>query len=155
MATLIVLRHAKSVHGLGMTDIERPLNDRGRRDAKSAGKHLRAGGLAPGLVLCSTATRTRQTLAELGLGAESEIRYEPRIYDNDVDTLFGLLRESPDVETLLLIGHNPSAHQLVVDLTTSEIDRFPTSACAAMAVDVAWAGLGSGAAHLTSCWTPR
>jgi phosphohistidine phosphatase len=155
MATLIVLRHAKSAHGLGMPDIERPLNDRGRRDAASAGKHLRAEGLVPDLVLCSTADRTRQTLDRLGLGAESEVRYEPGIYRNAVDTLFELVSQVSDVETVLLIGHNPSAHQFVMDLIGSDVDAFPTSACAVLSIDVPWSGLGPGAGRLTSYWTPK
>jgi phosphohistidine phosphatase len=155
MATLIVLRHAKAVTGLG-ADIDRPLNDRGRRDASAAGRHLRDEGLAPGLVLCSTATRTRQTLDELALDGESEVSFEPRIYHNDVDTLFGLIGETADdVETLLLIGHSPSVHQLVIDLSGTEIDRFPTSACAVLSVDGAWAGLTNAAGSLISYWTPK
>jgi phosphohistidine phosphatase len=155
MATLIVLRHAKSAHGLGMPDIERPLNDRGRRDAASAGKHLRAEGLVPDLVLCSAADRTRQTLDRLGLGAESEIRYEPGIYRNDVDTLFELVRQVSAAEIVLVIGHNPSAHQFVMDLIGADVDAFPTSACAVLTIEEPWADLGSGAGRLTSYWTPR
>jgi phosphohistidine phosphatase len=156
MATLIVLRHAKAATGLGMADIERPLNDRGRRDAAAAGEHLREAGLIPGLVLCSTATRTRQTLDRLGLGGESKVSFEPRIYQNDVDILFDLIRETgDDVETLLLIGHNPAVHQLVVDLSATDLDRFPTSAYAAMSVARPWPEVAGGAAHLTSYWTPK
>lgn len=156
MATLIVLRHAKAVSGLGMADVDRPLNDRGRRDAKAAGKHLRADGLIPEFVLCSTATRTRQTLDGLRLGKESEISFEPRIYHNDVDTLFDLVRGTgDDVQILLLIGHNPAVHQLVMDLIASDIDRFPTSAYAAMNVTPAWADLAPGGGSLTSFWTPK
>jgi phosphohistidine phosphatase len=107
-------------------------------------------------VLCSTATRTRQTLDGLHLGTESEISFEPQIYHNDVDTLLDLLRAAgDDARTVLLIGHNPSLHQLVIDLTTSDIERFPTSACAALSVDGPWANLASGGARLISLWTPK
>jgi phosphohistidine phosphatase len=156
MATLIVLRHAKAASGLGMADIERPLNERGRRDAAAAGEHLRDAGLIPGLVLCSTATRTRQTLDRLGLGGAAKVSFEPRIYHNDVDILFDLIRATgDDVDTLLLVGHNPAVHQLVVDLSATEIDRFPTSACAALSVERPWPDVAAGAAGLTSYWTPK
>jgi phosphohistidine phosphatase len=156
MATLIVLRHAKAVDGLGLADIERPLNDRGRRDAKAAGRHLRDDGLVPELVLCSTATRTRETLARLRLGDESEVSYEPRIYDNDVDALFELVQGVDDtVATLLLIGHSPSVHQFVIDVTGADIDRYPTSACAAVSFDQPWTDLALDSGALISLWTPK
>ncbi|HEX6469417.1 MAG TPA: histidine phosphatase family protein [Streptosporangiaceae bacterium] len=156
MGTLIVLRHAKAAHGLGMADADRPLTGRGQRDAEAAGRHLRDLGLAPALVLCSPATRTRQTLDGLRLGPESKVSYEPRIYDNDVDLLVELVRATGgDAGSLLLIGHNPSLHQLVVDLGATDVDHFPTSACAVLAVDGPWSDLTQGAAALSSYWTPK
>jgi phosphohistidine phosphatase len=157
--TLIVLRHAKAADGLGMADAERPLTGRGRRDAKAAGRHLHDLGLVPGLVLCSPATRTRQTLEALRLdagAAATQVAYEPRIYQNDVDLLFDLIRTTADdLETLLVIGHNPAVHQLVVDLGANEIDRFPTSACAVLSVEGPWADLVPNGAVLASYWTPK
>jgi phosphohistidine phosphatase len=156
MATLIVLRHAKAAGGIGMSDAARPLTARGRRDAEAAGRHLRDHGLAPGLVLCSPSTRTRQTLDALRLDASVTVSYEPRIYQNDVDLLFELIRTTvDDVDPVLVIGHNPALHQLVVDLGATELDRFPTSACAVLTVDGAWADLAPGAAALSSFWTPK
>jgi Phosphohistidine phosphatase SixA len=61
MPTLVVLRHAKAVHTLGLADLDRTLTDRGRRDAAAAGAWLRAQGLLPAQVLCSPAQRTRET----------------------------------------------------------------------------------------------
>ncbi|MFI5495377.1 SixA phosphatase family protein [Actinoplanes sp. NPDC051859] len=59
--TLILLRHAKAETPGELLDVERRLTDRGRRDASAAGSWLALQGLLPGLVLCSSATRTRQT----------------------------------------------------------------------------------------------
>jgi phosphohistidine phosphatase len=156
MNTLIVLRHAKAADGLGMSDADRPLTGRGRRDAAAAGDHLRDIGLAPRLVLCSPAVRTRQTLDALHLGAASTVSYEPRIYQNDVDLLLDLIRTaSDDAESVLVIGHNPAVHQLVADLGVPELDRFPTSACAVLTVEEAWGDLTPGAGVLSSYWTPK
>ena len=160
MTTLIVLRHAKAADGIGMAlgtgsiDADRPLTARGRRDAAAAGEHLRDLGLAPRLVLCSPVVRTRQTLEALRLGAASTVSYEPRIYQNDVDLLFELLR-TVEAESVLLIGHNPALHQLVADLGAPDLDRFPTSACAVLTVEGAWADLAPGGAVLSSYWTPK
>ena len=154
MTTLIVLRHAKAADGVGMADADRPLTARGRRDAAAAGEHLRDLGLAPRLVLCSPAVRTRQTLAALRLDGDLAVSYEQRIYQNDVDLLFDLIRAA-DAESLLVIGHNPALHQLVADLGAPELDRFPTSACAVLTVEGAWADLAPGGAVLSSYWTPK
>ncbi len=155
MPRLVVLRHAKAVTGFGMADIERPLAGRGHRDAAVAGERLRAEDLLPDLVLCSPATRTRETLEDLEFG-EVAVRYEPSIYDNDVDGLFDLVRQTPDeVGTLLLIGHNPSFHQLAHDLTGDGPETFPTCALAAVQLPGPWPETWPGAGTLTYLWTPK
>lgn len=154
MPTLIVLRHAKAVAGLGLADIDRPLNDRGRRDAAATGDWLRDNGLVPDLVLCSTAVRTRETLE--GLALESEVSFESSIYDNDADTLLSLVREAGDgVRTLLLVGHNPSVHQLVHDLTGEAPEAFPTCALAVIELSGEWSDAWRGSGVLTLTRTPK
>ncbi|MFG1998422.1 SixA phosphatase family protein [Spirillospora sp. NPDC048911] len=154
MPTLIVLRHAKAVAGLGLADIDRPLNDRGRRDAAATGEWLRDNDLVPDRVLCSTAVRTRETLD--GLALQAEVSFEAQIYDNEPETLLSLVRETDDgVRTLLLVGHNPSVHQLVHDLTGDAPDAFPTCALAVIELTVPWAEAWRGAGTLTLTRTPK
>lgn len=156
MPTLIVLRHAKAVHALGLADIERPLTERGRRDSAGTGDWLRDAGLVPDRVVCSPAQRTRETLEHLGLGAGEgpEVAFESGVYDNDVDTLLSLLRESPArARSVLLIGHNPSMHELVQDLTGDAPERFPTCALAVIELAGGWADIGTGV--LTAFRTPK
>ena len=154
MPTLIVLRHAKADSPLGAADIDRPLTGRGRRDARASGDELRAAGRLPDRVICSPALRTRQTLQELRLDAP--VDFEDRVYDNDPETLLDLLRAQPDEPgTLLLVGHNPSMHQLVSDLSGGAGDAFPTAATAIIEFDGDWSDLWPGAGRLTSFWTPR
>ncbi len=153
-STLIVLRHAKAVPGLGVADIDRTLNDRGRRDAVAAGEWLRANDLVPDLVLCSTAARTRETLALLDVGGE--VSYESGIYDNDPDGLLALVNQTPDdVRRLLLVGHNPSVHQLVHDLTGEAPNTFPTCAIAVIGLPDGWAAARCGAGTLRTFRSPR
>jgi phosphohistidine phosphatase len=155
MPSLIVLRHAKAVAGLGMSDIERPLNDRGRRDAAAAGEWLRGAGLAPGLVLCSTSVRTRQTLERLAL-AGGEVRFEDSIYDNDPDVLLSLVREAGDeAGTVLLVGHNPSVHQLVHDLTGDAPESFPTCALAVIELPGPWSEAFTRSGELSTYRSPK
>jgi phosphohistidine phosphatase len=154
MPTLIALRHAKAAHGLELPDADRPLTGRGRRDAAAAGAWLGTAGLDPDRVLCSPAKRTRETLECLAVDAE--VGYEAKIYGNDVDTLFELLRETDEqVGTLLLIGHNPALHQLVHDLTDDGGDSFPTCALAVIEITEGWAGAWPGAGRRTAFWSPK
>lgn len=162
MPTLIVLRHAKAATGFGLPDFDRPLTGRGRRDATAAGKWLREpglvpgldGGLAPELVWCSPAKRTRETLQHLAVDAP--VHFVPEIYGSDVDSLLELLRETDEqVGTLLLIGHNPAMHQLVHDLTGAGGDTFPTCALAVIEIDGDWEGIRPGIGHRLAYWTPK
>jgi phosphohistidine phosphatase len=154
MRKLIVLRHAKAAAGLGLPDFERPLTSRGRRDAAAAGEWLSDARLRPDLVRCSPAERTRETLGRLGV--ESEVGFEPAIYDNDVGMLLELLGGTgDDVGTLLLIGHNPSLHQLVHDLTGDGGETFPTCAIAVIDIEGDWAGIRPGVGRRTGGWSPE
>ena len=154
MPTLIVLRHAKAVTEFGLADIDRPLSGRGRRDAAAAGKWLSKAGLAPDLVRCSPATRTRQTLERLRV--PGEVGYEQVIYDNDVGGLLDLLGTTDDrIGTQLLIGHNPSLHHLVHDLTGDGGESFPTCAIAVIEVAGGWSGIRPGGGRRTASWTPK
>ncbi|MFG1858555.1 SixA phosphatase family protein [Actinomadura geliboluensis] len=154
MPTLIVLRHAKAVAGFGTADIDRVLNDRGRRDAAAAGEWLRANGLVPDRVLCSPAARTRETLDLLAVDAPAD--HEPVIYANDPDELLGLVAEAPeDAGTLLLVGHNPSVHQFVHDLTGESPATFPTCALAVIDLPGAWSEVRPGLGTLRTVHTPK
>jgi phosphohistidine phosphatase len=161
MNTLIVLRHAKAVHVPGMADRERPLTGRGERDAHRAGVVLGDLGLAPDLVLCSPSTRTRQTaelaLAEFAAGAP--VHHERDIYLAHPDELLGLVqRTDADVRTLLLVGHNPGAHELVLSLTGAGEDDdpgFPPGAFAVIETEAGWADLWPGEGRAVSRWSPK
>jgi phosphohistidine phosphatase len=154
MPTLIVLRHSKAASPLGTPDVDRPLTGRGRRDAEKAGDELRAADLVPDRVVCSTALRTRQTLD--GLALDVPVDFESRVYDNSADEIFDLLREQPDdAATVLLVGHNPAMHELVLDLTGAAQDGFPTSATAVIEFDGGWADLWPGTGRLVSLTVPR
>lgn len=155
---LVVLRHAKAVSGVGLPDEDRGLTGRGRRDAGAAGEWLRECGLIPDLVVCSPATRTRETWqhasAALADGG-TQVDYDRRLYGASAEGLLRVVRETPaEVGVLLLIGHNPGAQQLVYDLA-GECDSFPTAALAVIALPAAWPDAAPGAGDLTAFWTPH
>ncbi|MFJ8157527.1 SixA phosphatase family protein [Streptomyces sp. NPDC094468] len=164
---LVVLRHAKSAWPEGVPDRLRPLAARGRRDAPAAGRALADSDCLPDLVVCSTAVRTRQTweLVSGQWGTPPPVRLDGRVYAAGVPELLEVVREIPsEVETLLLVGHNPGLEELVLELAGDGLDdtleqvrkKFPTSAIAVLAWHGrAWTALEPGAALLTEVIVPR
>ncbi len=164
---LLVLRHAKSAWPQGVPDHERPLAPRGRRDAPAAGRALAEADLLPDLAVCSTAVRARQTweLASAQWGTPPPVRFERRVYAADVSDLLAVVHEAPaQVDTLLLVGHNPGLEELVLDLAGDGLDdaldevrlKFPTSAIAVLAWrGTVWSDLASGTALLTDVIVAR
>ncbi|GAA4589705.1 histidine phosphatase family protein [Planotetraspora phitsanulokensis] len=151
MKTLIVVRHAKAVHVAGLADRERGLTARGERNAREAGDLIRP--LEPELVVSSPAVRTRRT-AEL-LGLDAPIEYEGGIYEAYSDELLELLRRAdPEVDTLVLVGHNPGVHELVLSLTGTQDDRFPPGAFAVIELPAPWEEVVPGAGRLVRTHHP-
>ncbi|SIS14297.1 SixA phosphatase family protein [Williamsia sterculiae] len=141
--TLILMRHGKSGYPAGVTDHDRPLAQRGRREATIAGEWFAEEGLEVDAALCSTATRTRQTLERTGVDAPTE--YLDAIYGGTADeVLAAIRRHAPDdAETVLVVGHEPGMPQTAQELDPSaDIDHFPTSAYAVLRVQAPWERLG-------------
>lgn len=129
--TLILMRHAKSdwAHS-GLADHDRPLNARGAGDAPAMGDWLRAQGYMPDEVLCSTATRTRQTLE--GMSLTAPVRFLPALYHADKDTMLETLQQATG-KAVLMVGHNPGIAAFAADLLAHapdhpRFDDYPTSA---------------------------
>ncbi len=122
---LIVMRHAKSSwESDAPDDHERPLNKRGLRDAPRIGRHLRELGWVPDLVLSSDALRTRQTYYGLCEGLEETIPaiFTPNLYHGGYQSLLDEAASVPEeVQTLLVLGHNPGWQELVKKLSGSEV----------------------------------
>jgi phosphohistidine phosphatase len=158
---LHILRHAKSSWGdPDLADHERPLAPRGEKAAVKIAEHVRAAEIAPGLVLSSTALRARQTLAALlpVLPAEAEIRIQDWLYGAGVGDVLARLREvNEGVGSVLVVGHNPTLHELALALTCREdaLERFPTGALASVAFAVPWVDLAEGTAELEAFVIPR
>lgn len=111
---IVLFRHAKA-DWPQVTDHERPLAERGRKDAAVAGRKLVDSGIPIELAVCSTATRTRETwkLAVHEFPQRPKTVYEERIYEASPGELIALLNETPDdVRDVVLIGHNPGIQGL-------------------------------------------
>ena len=160
--TLLVLRHAKSSWRTPDLDIRRPLAERGILDARVAGGIL--AGYDLDVVLCSSATRARQTWENAVAGGAScdDVRYTEAIYHAWTDELLDEVRDLPEeTPTALLIGHQPTLSDLVLSLAKpSELRdaagyHFPTSALAVLTYRGGWRTLGAGKAELQRYEIPR
>jgi phosphohistidine phosphatase len=167
--TIFLLRHAKSAWSdPRVGDHDRPLNRRGERAAEAMAVHIAGVKPRPGLVLCSTALRTRQTLMPVikKLGPSTPpIALEKDLYLATEDALLGRLRGLPEsTNSVLLIGHNDGIWHLAERLVGSGpaalrealVRKFPTGALATLRfADRTWAELEWGAAKLASFVKPR
>jgi len=163
----VLMRHAKSDWPDGIPDHERPLADRGRRDAPAMGRWLRDAALHPEHVACSTALRTRQTWAlaraELELATDPSTVFEPRLYDASIRDLLDVIAGAPDsAATALVVGHNPGLEYLVLTLAgdaaskarEQEREKFPTAAVAVFTWQGGWDQFTAGSARLVHFVTP-
>lgn len=129
---LVVLRHAKSSWKSEAThDHERPLNDRGRRDAPQMGAYLASKGFQPELVICSDAQRTMQTWEGMkpAFSDDVEISYNPRLYH----AAMGEVRQAlafvgADIQRVMVIGHNPGWEQVVQWLSDVSVEMTTCNA---------------------------
>ncbi|UOA13736.1 MULTISPECIES: SixA phosphatase family protein [Sulfitobacter] len=155
MRRLILMRHAKSDWSHGTSDHDRPLNPRGRSAAEALGNWLRAEGLLPDAVLCSTAARTRETCAILNLPESCAVEHLRQLYLAEPSEIIANLRQRATGDTVLLVAHNPgiaAAAALLLQQTPDQdaFDRYPSGATTVMDFDIDnWADLapGSGALH--------
>jgi phosphohistidine phosphatase len=164
MGTLYLLRHAKSSwDDPARADHDRPLAPRGLRAARRMARHLREAGVAPDLVLCSSAVRARQTLelVQPALG-DAAVRVEDGLYAATADRLLERLRALPEpVRSVMLVGHNPGLQDLALDLAArgSRLPelaaKLPTGALVTLRTDGPWATLETGAAELVDLVAPR
>lgn len=165
MPTLFVLRHAKSSSAEeGQPDRDRPLAERGRRAAGVMAGHLGDARIAPDVVLCSVAARAQETLSLVGAGFPSppEVRLDDRLYGGDATEVMELLRGlSPAIESVMVIGHNPTLQDLVVtlaaegELRDQAAHTYPSGALATLAIDGPWDELGPGRASLAAFVKPK
>ena len=156
--TLVLMSHGKSGYPPDVWDHDRPLADRGISQAALAGDWMSDDGLSIDLVLCSTATRTRQTLMRTGIDAP--VDYVEDIYGGAPFEILEALRihVPDDARTVLVVGHEPGMPATALTLDPDgEIDRFPTSAYAIVDVSVPWAeiGLRPGGGTLRALRIPR
>jgi phosphohistidine phosphatase len=167
LKSLYLLRHAKSSWDeLDLPDHDRPLSPRGRVAARRMASHMRKAKVQPGLVLCSSAVRAQQTYKAIApvLGPSVKVSVEDALYGASSADLLERLRALPEqVGAVLMIGHNPGMHELVIDLAgdgepaavAQVAEKFPTGSLATLKGPDRWSELAPGQAFLESLAVPR
>ena len=147
MKNLFLIRHAKSSRDdPALADKDRPLSDRGKRDAPKMGKRLAKRHVKPDLILSSPATRALKTAEIIAKKLDykrKNILVNDRLYAVEANELLDVLRELGDaVECAMLIGHNPELAELAHRFS-SKINRMPTCAVAEFTFDAkSWSRIG-------------
>jgi phosphohistidine phosphatase len=160
----VLIRHAKAA--AGGPDADRPLTERGARDASAIGVWLGRAGLVPDRALVSPARRAAQTweLVDAAAAAREPAIVDVRIYDNTVEALLAVIRETPEgIGTLAVVGHNPSIAELAAVLDDGRgspeprraLDAgFGTGGVAVFTPATAFAEIAPGTATLTDFTRP-
>ncbi len=165
MHELLLLRHAKSSSKTGAADdFKRPLSKRGRKDCKRMGNWLADQGLAPDLIVSSTAVRARQTAERICKRlnyALADVQWEDKIYGADARALLKILSGVDEAKSrVLLIGHHEGLDTLILRMSDwSDIPAdpklLPTAAVARFEIDSRWAQIKNAKAKLKSIIKPR
>ena len=142
MKTLIIIRHAKSSwDASNVDDFERPLNDRGKRDAPRMAKRFKEKDIHPTLLLSSPAKRalsTAKRIAKVLKYEKDEIKTDRRLYHADEETMLTVVRELKDNQDVVMIfSHNPGLTEFVNSLLEGQldIDNVPTCGVVAFQFD--------------------
>ncbi|PZR15745.1 MAG: phosphohistidine phosphatase [Azospirillum brasilense] len=169
MRRLLLLRHAKSSwDDPALSDHARPLNSRGRKAAAAVAQLFHRLQLAPDLVLVSSARRTLQTLEALSpLPGQPRVEATDSLYLATPDTMLEAIQLVPEeTRCLLMIGHNPGMHELVLKLLGRHAlddpqqdarriaEGYPTAALAEFTVEGPWNRLSAGGGRLVRFVTP-
>lgn len=170
MKRLLLLRHAKSERETS-EDLKRGLEKRGERDSARMGRYLRDDAYVPDLVLCSTSTRTRETLKLVlaELGKTPPVQYLTELYLAEPAVLLSLIRRASDkYGCVMIVGHNPGLEQCAAALTAPPSEKkhrkrlaamnekFPTGTLAVLDFAIEhWSDVAPGAGELDAFVRPK
>lgn len=161
MRTLYLVRHAKSSwESPGVRDFDRPLNDRGLRDAPKMAKTLVDRHVSPDLVVTSPAKRAQTTamfFARAFGTPEEQVVRNPDIYDALPFTILQIISGLPDsAQTVIMFGHNPSFTEVANHFTEDFIPNVPT--CGIVQINSqadTWAEMSELNSKVVACFFPK
>lgn len=158
---LMLLRHGKALRSSGMRDFDRNLAPRGRQDVPAIARCAGKRDIAPDLILCSPAARTRET-AELfceTIKTRVDIAYVDTLYLASAEEILdNIAAAPPEIDRLMVVGHNMGMEDLGMMLAGKDFphDSMPKGALAIFEVDGEnWSELSSDNCRLVDFFRPK
>lgn len=158
MKTLMLMRHAKSDWNADYgSDHDRPLSNRGVRSARLMGRLMAGIGTVPHHVISSTAVRAQTTaqLASEAGGWGCPIDLEADLYGTGPETVMDVACRAPDVERLMIVGHQPTWSMVLHRLTGARADMKTASVAIVDLMIFDWSDLPETTGVLAALHNPR
>ncbi len=161
MKEILIMRHAKSSWAdRSLEDIERPLNDRGIRDASKMGRWIREISKLPKIIYCSTSKRTIQTadIFMKAAGGDIPIRYEEKLYNGFLEDILNILHYAQNnVNRIMILGHSPYMEESISFLCSNNnlVLKMVTASIALLKTEVSWQKLSGNLAVLKFLIGPK
>ena len=160
MKKILVMRHAKSSwKDHNIPDHDRPLKNRGEKDAEKMGKLLKEKDLVPDLILSSTAERAKQTakIVRNTCKCKKDIIYLKELYMAEPSNIMqAIIQHANDAKTIMVVGHNPGM-EAFVQILTDKVETLPTASVAYLIAKITkWKDLaGKEKVTLKKFWRPK
>jgi len=143
MKTVYLVRHAKSSWSdPGLSDQQRPLNDRGLKNAPEMGHRLAEKGVKPDLIVSSPANRARTTATIIANEIDypqKQIVINDRLYFDGLTAMLDIIHKTdPGLDSLMLVGHNPDMTSFLYQLCGYQLNSMKTCAIATLEFDLHW-----------------
>ena len=158
MKLLILVRHAEAAPGpASLSDIDRPLQPLGRRDALAMARHLSDLEVYPEAIISSPAVRALSTAAAFETQFSVPVESVDEIYEANTKTLLEIIQQQdPHKKTVMLVGHNPGITVLLSVLTGKPYLPVPTGAVAVlMFPGSSWRNIRPGKGWFHTGFSPR
>ena len=157
MKKIFFLRHAKSSWSdFSLKDFDRPLSTRGIQDAELMGNYFKAKKIGLDVIISSPSKRTKETLDHFFSSNISEIEYEKSLYHAHLEDVLEVITSSlEEIDTIMIVGHNPSMHEVTEFLSGDFLPKYPTCGLASLTYEGEWKSVRSNSCELDSFKMPR
>ena len=137
---MFIIRHAKAETVFTLNDFERPLNERGKKDAPEMAKRLLQKKIKIDAFVSSPAKRAKKTAVLFGevFGrTEADIIFITALYHAPAEIFYEvILQFDNDLNAVAVFAHNPGITDFANSLTTVRIDNMPTCSVFAVNADI-------------------
>lgn len=159
MKSLYLVRHAKSSWTFDLSDHDRPLGKRGRKDVLKMGAHLAINQPKPEVLISSTASRAFYTALhlcdEMGI-SEKEILLSKKLFHAGAKEILSIIQNAPNCSTLAVFGHNPGFTDCANLLANANIENVPTCGVVGINFDVdSWSEVDFGKGEQVFSYVPK